>query len=173
VKTLDAALLAEAGAVASQPMHLVEIGFSTPVRLCSWGDVTWNGALWVGADVVVAAMKSDGTGAGSAELRLSNHDNLLGAYLLTERIADRPIKIYAAWVDASGGPHVTEAVFGAGGGAKVGETAAAITVVPAGSALLHAPREMISAAYGFSRLRPDGTRFRWNGADYTLERRLA
>ncbi len=173
MKTLDSGFLAELAATVTRPVALVEIGFSVPLRLSSGGDVSWNGYVWTGTQIRVDGLAADGSGRGQASIRLGNHDNLVGAYLLNERIADKPMKVYAAWLDAGGTPHVTPAFFGAGDSAQVGATEVVIEVVESGTAQLHAPRLMISAANGFNHLRPAGTKFSWNGVDYTLERRTS
>lgn len=170
MKTLDAALLAELSALQTRPVVLAEIGFSTAARLSSGGDITWNGHVWASASLRVDRLTADGSGRARARLVIGNTDSEIGALLLNQRIADRSIRIWEAWIDAAGDPQVKEAFTGAGSSFEVGPKEAAITAVLLGSSLRHSPREMISAAYGFSRLRPAGTKFPWNGAEIVIER---
>ena len=112
----------------------------------------------------------DGGGQIGVRLRLGNTDGAIGALLLLERLRDRPVELWEAWIDAAGSPQVKPAFSGVGADFEIGPTEAALSAVLAQSDLSHAPREMITPANGFTRLRPPGFKVNWNGVEYTLER---
>lgn len=170
MKTLSAALLAEHSATVTRPRHLVRINFAVPLRLCDVGDVGWDGETWLAASLRVDGLGSDGAGRGQARLSIGNADGVIGALILNERIADRPIAIWSAWVDAAGDAQVMPSLVGVGSGFSLSETRADIDVALSSAGRSHAPREMITPALGFTRLAPPGKRFHWNGTDYELER---
>ena len=67
----------------TQPGYLVEIGFETPLRLSSRGDVAVLGNDWTAWDVRVAGMAHDGARpATSGSLTLGDHDQSITALVL-------------------------------------------------------------------------------------------
>lgn len=161
MQTLSAPFLATIGASVTQPLVLVEIGFAAPLRLNSREELTWDGKLWLADRVCTVQRRAEG-----ATLTLGNHDDLLGAYLLNERVADRAINIWEAWLDGAS-MHVRQVLAGIGGQARCGVDVAVIEAV-AGNALAHAPRLLIRHAVGWPPPKPEGFRFAWDGQDYTL-----
>jgi hypothetical protein len=170
MKTLDAATLTELSATVSRPLLLVEIDFSSVIRMSSRSDVSWNGYTWTSQSIKVDGISVDGSGGSACKLTIGNTDNMIGAILLNERIADKAIQVWEAWLDPTNIPRVVSRFTGVGDSFEIGSQSAVINAVAAGTNLRHAPRQMISVAGGFSRLRPEGYKMNWNGVDYTLTR---
>jgi len=173
MESLSAPFLAAIGANVTQPLLLVEVLFSAPLRVSSAGTLSWDSRTWLGASLRVDGIGADGGGGGGCQIIIGNADNEIGALMQNEGIADRAIGVWEAWLDPDGVTvHVKQAYAGAGGAGRIGQDVATIAVVAADTAHLHAPREMISAAYGFTHLRPPGAEISWNGSKITTTRRL-
>lgn len=171
MKTLSAALAAELALTITRPGYLVEIGFASPVRLSTMGDITWSGTTWLAADVKVSGISQDGKGANKAALALGNTDSTFGALVLNEGIADRPIRIWAIYAGATATPDAVQVFDGVGDGADISPDKVAVTLVEQSNMTLSAPRRFISKATGFSSLQPAGTKIAFNGELFILERK--
>jgi hypothetical protein len=169
MKTLSSALLTELGLTITRPGHLVEIGFSVPLRLSTLGEISWGGNTWIAADVQVSGIRSDGTLAQSGSLRFANTFDDFGAAILNEGIADRSIKVYAVY---AGAPDDAVLMFDGVGDEASWDAQGRVTIRLAQSATHTSfwPRRRINAASGFNHLIAAGTRITIGGQPYILER---
>lgn len=169
MKQLTAALLAELGLSITRPGYLVSIGFSSTQRLSTFGDVSWNGNTWAGTDLRIKSLSVDMSGAQAATIELGNADLAWSALLLSEGIARRPVKIWAAYAGALAVGDVVLQVDGIGARAQINNRTATITMATPGEER-SSPRKFIGAGSGFALLQPAGTRVPFNGETFFLGR---
>lgn len=170
METLSGPFLAAIGATATQPLMMVEIGFSSPLRIAT-RDVSWNGYSWLADRVLkVEGLSADGAGKLAATITIGNHDDLLGALLLNQRIADRPVNVWEAWIDDASAMYVRQRLAGIGGRATCGAEVAVIEA-GGGNAMAHAPRLLVRHLVGWPPPKPDGYAIQWNGQTYEFEGR--
>lgn len=82
-----AGLVTELGKTITDPVFLVEMGFTTPVRYSSMSQITWNALTWLAADMNVRM--SD-----NPQLSIFNESGTLGTTVLSEGTAGKTVKIY-------------------------------------------------------------------------------
>lgn len=167
MRTLSSTLLAELGRTVTRPGYLVYLGFSTPLRLSTMGDVAWGGETWIGADVKVAGLSVDERGRRQGSVSLGNADIAYGALVLNEGVADRQVVIYSAWAGAPS--DAIEEFRGVGDAVEIGDRVS-ITLAEDSTRHMFAPRRFVNSASGFSTLVPAGTKIRIGQQIITLER---
>ncbi len=167
MRDLSAAFLAEAGATVKRPLWLVQIDFDPVVRLCSWGDITYDGQVWAGADLRVDGIDSGASGEQAGALTLGNASLEWSALILGEGIADRPVRIWQSYLDAATAGVVLPVFSGAGDDAEIGRDKVRLTLSSGSSRWLRSPRE-----YGgdFTIVQPVGFRIPFNNEVLVLER---
>jgi hypothetical protein len=154
----------------TRPGYLAYIGWATPVRLSSRGDLTWNGNLFIGFGVVTDGIEWRGTAEQGGTLRLDNSSGSYSVMALGEGVADVPIKLWAydAAATATGDP---VAIFdGVGDSCDIMPDAITIRVTSKRSRSLYAPRSYITQDNGFSIVPPEGKTIQWGGQRYTFTR---
>lgn len=170
MRTLNAALLTELGKTITKPGYLIEIGFSTELRLSTLGTLAFNSFTWTATDVLVQGITTDEKGNQSGSLVFNNTLNDLTAVVFNEGVADRPVKIWACYADA---PSVSVQVFdGVGDDVDIDNRGKlSLRLATSSSRTAFWPRRRINAASGFLHLLPDGTAVTMAGQTVTLERR--
>ncbi len=169
MRTLHSTLLATLGATVTQPGYLVQIDFSTPVRLSTLGDLSFNGYTWTAADIKVRGLGVDEKGGQGGSLVFANTLDDVGALVLGEGIADRRVRVWAC--DAGAATHSVAIFDGVGDDASIAENGAVtITLAASAMATSHWPRRRINRATGFTTLMPAGARLTVGGQPYILER---
>lgn len=166
MKTLTAATALEAAARIKRPLWLVQIDFAAPVRLCSWGDVAWNGHDWIGADLRVDLVESGPNGEQGGSIELGNTDLAWSALILAEGVADRPISIWGAYAGAIAADDPLHVFDGVGDDAEIGPDRCRISLSSASAARIKSPREF---GGDFTLVQPAGTVVNFNGERYVLE----
>lgn len=173
MRTLSTPTQTEIAKTYTDPGYLVEIAFSTVVRLSSRGDVSWNGSSWLGSesgrDVGVDGLGSDGQGAQTGSLTLGNADNVVGALVLNEGVAGRAVKVWKFYEGATAAADPAQIFSGCGDEAEIGLTEVRISLVSESLQSLDSPRTRITKANGFNHLPPAGTIINWGGQAYRLE----
>lgn len=148
----------------TQPGYLVELGFSTVLRLSTAGDVTWDGKTWVDADVRVDGLSAGESGQAAASLTLGNADGAFGVLLMSQTAIDIPVRIWSR----SGGSSALE-FSGVIDGAEIG-LECRLPLLPVSSVFGTAPRRVIGPSSGFNALIPAGSRIVMGTQTYVLER---
>ncbi|MDD5385345.1 MAG: hypothetical protein PHG89_10760 [Gallionella sp.] len=170
-RTLTTATSAATAQTVTTPAFLVEIDFSTVIRLSTRNDQTWNSLTWTGGRIgKISGLQWDGKGQQTGTIEIINSDLAYSALVLNEGVADRPVKIWKFYGD---NPALLDpvAVFdGVADEADIGPDAVRITLVSSKTSALYAPRRFIGPAIGFNHLRPAGSRDTWGGQTYILER---
>lgn len=169
MRTLSTPTQTEIAKTYTDPGYLVEIAFSTVVRLSSRADVSWNGSTWLASNVRVDGLSSDGQGAQTGVLTLGNADNVFGALVLNEGVAGRAIKVWKFYDGATAAADPVQVFSGWGDEAEIGLTEVRISLVSESLESLSSPRNFINKANGFNHLPPAGTIINWGGQAYRLE----
>ena len=159
MKTLTTALLAELALSVTRPGYLVELGYSTTLRLSTMGSISWGGYTWGGYDVAVSRISRDGTGAGAANLSVGNTDGTLGAIVLGQGAADIPCSIWAVYAGATASGDVVQVFSGVTDGAEITAQRVTFALAAQGNATLYAPRVFVNQINGFNWVKPAGTVF--------------
>lgn len=167
MRTLSGTLAAELGLTITRPGYLVEIGFSSVLRLSTLGDVSYGGYVWSAADIKVAGLGRNEQGGNGGQLSLGNADLDYGALILNEGAADRPVRIWSVW---AGAPAEAMLEFdGIGDDAEIG-TRVVIRLIQDARRYTYSPRRFINAATGFATLLPAGTKIAIGQQSYILDR---
>lgn len=166
--TLSAALQAVHAGVIQKPAWLIEIGFSSPVRLSSYGDLTYDSKNWTAADIDVSRVMVDATKV-SGQLVLGNADDAFSSVLLSEGAADKAISIYGYDAGATATADVVLLVQCVGGEARIGRDRARIALRDSAE-YTASPRSFVNAAGGFTYLLPAGASLTLNGQTYKVGR---
>ena len=85
----------------TEPIYLIELGFSPVLHLSNSKDLLWNGQYWRSAPVEVSTIEHTAVGGQSVSLSFANHDRTFGALVLSQVAQDRSAKIWEAY-DNSG-----------------------------------------------------------------------
>lgn len=172
MRTLTAATATAIGLTITRPGFLVEIVFDAyTVRLSSFGDISWNGFVWVGAKVDVSGHTWDENGmVTGGRLRVGNHDGAIGALVLGQAIADRPVREWLVYGGALAPEDPVKVFDGVGDDAEIGPKAVTIGLAIAGSDSQYSPRELYGPATGFNHLPPVGEEISFNGERFRFER---
>ncbi len=171
MRALSSSTQAETEKTVTTPAFLVEIAFSTILRLSTRGDQSWNGYAWTGGRVgKISGLQWDGQGRQSGGIELINSDLAYSALVLNEGVADRGVKIWKFYGDNPALDDPVAVFDGVADDATIGPDAVRIGLVGERASTLYAPRRFIGPATGFNHLSPAGTRLSWGGENYTLER---
>lgn len=163
MRNLPGSLPAAVAQTITTPAWLVEVDFSTPLRLSSRGDQSWGGYTWTGGRLGKVTLSASG-----GHMEIINTDLAAGALAMNEGVADRRVRAWAFYAD---NPSDVVAVFdGVGDGVDIGPDRIRITLQTANLRSLFSPRRFIGASAGFNQLLPAGTRITWGGQTITLER---
>ncbi len=171
-KSVTPALTAEIAKDITLPGYLVEIGFTTPFRASTRGDITWNGSVFITYGFSVDVNIDAGRSALGGSITFNNTENAIGTLVLLEGVADRTVKIWQIYGDTPGLYDVVPLLFGVGDEASIDPTSGrvSVSVMQAGGATLFAPREYITREAGFNQVPATGTIINWGGEQYRLER---
>lgn len=155
----------------TQPGYLVEIGFETPLRLSSRGDVAVLGNDWTAWDVRVAGMAHDGARpATSGSLTLGDHDQSITALVLGEGVAGREVSVWRYFAVAIAEADPVRIFHGVAGGASGGAgRTVQIQLVARESTILYAPRRYMTPETGFTGIPAAGKVLVFNGEKYILQ----
>jgi hypothetical protein len=171
MRTLTTATATATASTVTTPAYLVEISFSTVLRLSTRGDQSWSGYTWTGGRLgKVSGLSWDGKGTQTGSLDIINTDLAYSALVLNEGVADRPVKIWKFYGDNPGALDPVAVFDGVSDEADIGPDAVRITLVSSKTTALYAPRRFIGPGIGLNHLRPAGSRDTWGGQTYILER---
>lgn len=171
MRALTDATLAAAAVAVTQPLYLIEIGFTPALRLSTRGDVTWNALAWSGGEAIaVSSLDADGSGRQSGTIQIGNLDDYVGTLVLAQGVADRPVKIWKADGAALDVDDPVLVFDGVAQGADVDASRVSLSLAGSGARSAYAPRRVIGPAAGFNFLLPAGTKIRIGADTYTLER---
>lgn len=171
MRALTDATLNAASSAVTQPLYLIEIGFSPALRLSTRGDVTWSGQVWSGGETIaVGRLDADGSGRQSGTIQIGNLDDYVGTLVLAQGVADRPVRVWKAdgtALDVADPALVFDGVIQ---GADVDTSRVSLSLAGSGTRSAFAPRRVIGAASGFNFLMPAGTKIKIGATTYILER---
>jgi len=171
-RSLSTTLLTEIAGPVTTPAYFIEILFASPLHLCTRGPLAWNGTLWQDGDVQVDGLEHDGSKSSqTGALVIGNADLAIGALVLQEGVAERPINVWKFYGDAPEPEDAVQIFAGVGDDSAIDTEARTVTInlVLAGGRTLYAPRTYITRERGFSQLPAPGTLVPWNGENFRLE----
>ena len=162
-KTLAASIATATGQRVTTPGYLVQIDFSTVLRLSTRGDQSYGGYTWT-----AGRLGKVDAGEGGGSIELLNGDLAMSALVLNEGLAGRAVTVWAFYAD---NPTDVEQVFaGVADASDIGQAVVRTRLLPEGRNTQYSPRRFINAASGFNTLMPAGTRLTWGGQTFVLER---
>jgi hypothetical protein len=170
-RSLSTPTAAATAADVTLPGYLVEIDFATPVYLSSRNTLPWNGQTWVAWDIAVDQLGTDGTTASqTGSLTLGNTDYTLGAMVLGEGAAGRPVHVWKFYGTAPALADPVLMFYGVADQATIDPDrgTVSITLQQEGGITQFCPRTYINQASGFNHIPPSGTVIHWNGDTFTL-----
>jgi hypothetical protein len=154
---------------------LIQIGFSTPLRITDYGaTVIWNGHDWLAQDVKVSGLIQHKGGVSVGSIEIQNMDSTIAALLLIEGARDKVVKIWQGYNDTAGNfvGLVNLATNARTNGARLTEKSAVIDIAEERAAQLgRAPRRWMNKATGFNHLLPDYTIIKWKGEEFEVSSR--
>lgn len=169
MKSISTALSAALGAPVQQPAVLVEVGFNTTRRWCSYATTTWNGQTWQAEDIAVedlqvGALQVQGT------LVFGNADDAAATLVLAEGVADRSVRIWAFDAAATGLNDVVLLAADAVGASVQIDLRSVRVSLRHRCEMLLTPRTYVTDET-LGPLVPEGTVLKINGKDYRMTRR--
>lgn len=168
MRTLSGALATELGLTITRPGYLVEIGFSSVLRLSTLGPLNYSGYTWLPADIRVSGLSRNEQGQQAPALSIGNAGLDYGALILAEGIADRPVRIWSVW---AGAPAEAMPEFdGIGDDAEIKDLRIAIKLVNADRRYAYSPRRFIGPQTGVNVRLPAGKRITVGGMTVVLGR---
>ena len=170
MRTLTTAQETATQAPVTAPGYLVEIGFSSPIRLSTRGDQSWDGQAWTGGRLgKVSGIASDGKGGQKARIELINTDLAYSALVLADGVAERTCRIWTFYGDNP--DDATLVLDGVLDSADIRPDIVSVDVIGEAIKTATFPRRFIGRGTGFNQLRPAGTKITWGGQTYILERK--
>lgn len=165
MRTVSEAIAVALAADNTQPLHLVELGFaSSTVRYCGFGTVPWRGYTWLGKGLQVR-----GLGDSNPVIEVFDHDASLRTLLLSDGLADQPVRIWQADATALGDGDPLLMFDGVGGAFEWAKGKAVITCSRSNARSTLCPRTRMSPETGYNYLAPKGYEFRWGDKIVQLE----
>lgn len=171
MRTLTTPTANATASTVTTPAYLVEIEFSTVLRLSTRNDQSWGGYTWTGGRLgKVSGLSWDGKGQQTGALDLINTDLVYSALVLNEGVADRRVRVWKFYGDNPATLDPVAVFDGVADAADIGPDAVRLTLVGQNNKTLYSPRRFIGPATGFNHLCPAGTKITWGGQTYILDR---
>ena len=165
MRTLTTAMTNATAATVRLPGYFVEIGFTSPLRMSSRGQITWNSLTWLAYDVTIQSLVvNSSTSDIDATLVIGNADMSLGVSIMNYGIVDRTLKIWAYYGDT---PALADPVLMFDGRVSAFDVASDVSVrlqCSTQASVLYCPRTYLDAAAGFNYL-PANNQYIWFHAE--------
>lgn len=165
-RTLTTAMGDAVAATVTRPGHLIEIGFSTPIRYSTIGDVEWIGNTWIGNRSVELRGISDAGGT----MTFGNIDDAFAALVLGSGVAGLTVRVWSADATALATADPVLIFDGEADEAEVDIERVTIRLASQGADTLYSPRRFIGPSAGFNQLVPAGAILSVGTQKITLER---
>jgi len=94
MKTLTAKQVAATTSPAQRPAYLVELNFSTVIRLCTRGQVDWNGFMWYQGGCQVGQFAIGQAGVQTVAISLANNSFAYSKIVLGETASGKRVRIW-------------------------------------------------------------------------------
>jgi len=149
-------------AAVTSPGFLIEIAFSTVLRFSTRGDITISGTTWYARPFKVS-------GPPRPTITITDTDNVIAAYLQTEKIAGKAIKLWKFDGDAPTSLEYTQYFEGEGDDYTINKTSTVIRAVQKGVDTRKEPSMRIVRNSVRQEITKPGTKIYWGTELYTLE----
>jgi hypothetical protein len=150
-------------ATVTEPIILVELGFTSVLRYSSRSDVTWNGLHWSGGRLAGKApfnFRTTQTGDVVGAVNLVNNDNAISAIVLNETARGKNCKIWYLYGVAPYAVGDAQEIFnGDMDGATLADIAT-IELISTGARDQWTPRILFSPEF-FNHMLPAGSEVAW------------
>jgi len=172
MRTLVGATSSGVAAAVTLPGYLIDIGFSTPLRISTRGTLTWDSKTWTAADASVGGLSADGAASalngtieiGNADTNIGGLGSTMAGLVLAESVAGKACKIWAFYGDTAPGASDPVKVFeGVCDIADMDPARVRVTLQQSGGRTLFCPRTFLTADAGFSFLPTPGQIVNFNG----------
>lgn len=151
------------------PRLIIEIAWSSVVRICTRETVTWSGHIWRG-DIGRVSDIGGSNADQRCTIAIDNADNAIGAIALTEGLSDIPVVIRALYGDAPYSADDAVLLFdGALDGGVITLDQVVIDCIAMRGAAMYAPR-IHAMPPVVNHATTAGTVLRWGADSYMLER---
>jgi hypothetical protein len=152
-----------------QPSYLIEIAWQTQTsRLCTYGDLTWNGYAWSGEGVSISAFEPSGR---PSAVTLVDPFAVYRTMVVATGIRDRLIKVWKCYVDALATADPVMLFKGYADRASIDGGGVTITLDWNANRRQFTPRERIGPSLGVNFVAPPGTRVRWGNQTFVIDAR--
>jgi hypothetical protein len=158
------------------PGYLVQIDFSTPLRLCTRGNVVFNGSAFSERAIDVSALTTSGGNASmTGSLKFQDLDRLLAAYILTENFVEKRTRVWKYYGDVADGASINQLMpvnlfDGYIDGCQIdGSWNVSISLLSGAGDVTYVPNKRITAENGFNWLPQKGKVIDFGGEKFTLE----
>lgn len=142
----------------TSPLYLVQLSFATTtLRYSSFGTLTWRGLTWLGRNLTVSGLGSDG----APSVEVFDADATLRTLILSDGIADRPVDIWSADQRALGAGDPVLLFSGVGGALRWAGGRVSLSTARANARSSLCPRTRMTPETGYNFLAPAGYEFRW------------
>lgn len=169
MRTLTGAMDSAVASTVTAPAYLVEILWTTPLRVVTAGQLTaWNSRTWVPYAFTVSGVAQAKEDA-KVSIKIGNTGLEISALVLSEGAAGQRVKVWQFW---GASPATADPVLVFSGlldGADIADDTVILHAVSAGGIGLYAPRRLICAEQGFSVLPVPGTVINWGGKQFELK----
>jgi hypothetical protein len=152
----------------TEPIYLIELGFSPVLYLSSSKDLLWNGQYWKSAPVEVSTIDHTAVGGQAVSLSFANHDRTFGALVLSQVAQDRLVKVWEAY-DNAGTLNPVLFADGVMDGAEIGEQVT-LNVISKSTAYGSTPRILCGPPL-MNHLPPSGTVLKAGSVTITIRSR--
>lgn len=168
MRTLTPAMQAATAARITQPLQLVHIASTTPLRLCSLATLTLMGHTWQEAGLQITGLGGDA----APSLVFTDPDGAIATAVLQGLLDDVPVTLWAADAAALADADPVAVWQGATDGATI-DPAGRVTLglTTATAAALYAPRLLYGPALGMNTMIPAGAVIKVGDKTYTVERK--
>jgi hypothetical protein len=160
--------LAQAGAGAAKVGWLLEIDWSTPVYLSSYGDVSWSGQQWKGAGLKVGDFADSGK---PNDVTISDPIAELRTIVLTDGLRDKNVMLWKVYPDAVGADDPLLLFDGFADGVEISGGKVSFGLDWASTSRMFTPRERIGPSIGVHFVAIPGTKISWYGQVLVIEKR--
>jgi hypothetical protein len=165
-RALTTLLATETVKTVTAPFFLIEIGFSSTLRLSTRGSVLYGGYTWTGGTASMVDLHGLAGGALEGEISIGNTDSAIAAIVLGQSLRDVPVTI---WLLYGAEPYAAGAALqvftGVLDGATLTPTRVSLRIVSAGRRSLYGPRLYCQ----FPMMPPPNTTITWGGQKYILK----
>lgn len=172
MRSLSSPTLSAVAQTITEPRWFLQIDFSTVLRLCTNGTTSWNSQTWTDGAFDVGGLTWDSSIVQNVTLAFKDLDQSIAALVLSQEIADLPIKLWVFDAKATATADPVLVFDGAGSGVSGGgDGSVKVTANRINSRSIVLPRDSWRVALPAELFAPSGTVVLWGDGKITLNPR--